>query len=159
MGQGGVAGGVGGARGRRMRSRASGGPVRNWAGDGTAMAQWGLRRAVAGSGALRGATPLTCADSVRRRSRTAVFAPGKGLLMRFGFAPIRGSNPRASALRTGSLCHRRGLPGSGSGQAARLRSRACALGQGPAFLVLRLADRDGELGAVAPGAWVSKALP
>src|ERR1039457_2052514 len=80
-----------------MRSRACGGPVRNWVGDGTAMAQGGLRRAAAGSGALRGATLLTYADSVRRGSSTAVIAPGKGQLMRFGFAPIRGSNPRASA--------------------------------------------------------------
>ncbi len=80
-----------------MRWRACGGPVRNGVRDGTAMAQRGLRRAVAGSGGLRSATALTCADSAGCGSPTGVFAGVRGLLMRFGFAPIRGSNPRASA--------------------------------------------------------------
>ena len=52
---------------------------------------------------LPGATPLTCADFVRRGWPAGPFAAAKGLLMRFGFAPIRGSNPRASAREQG-LC-------------------------------------------------------
>jgi hypothetical protein len=76
--------------GRRMRSRACGGPVSNGVGDGTAMAQRSLRRVVPGSGALHGATTLTCADSVGQGWLTLTFAAAKGLLMRFGLAPIRG---------------------------------------------------------------------
>jgi hypothetical protein len=41
-------------------------------------------------------SPLTCADCVRRSRAVTAFVAVKGLLMRFGFTPIRGSNPRAS---------------------------------------------------------------
>jgi hypothetical protein len=47
---------------------------------------------------LTGAIALTCADSAGRGWSAGVFAGARGLLMRFGFAPIRGSNPRASAI-------------------------------------------------------------
>ena len=61
------------------------------------MGQQALRQAVTGSAALHGATTLTCVDWVRRGLLAVAFPAVKGLLMRFGFAPIRGSNPRASA--------------------------------------------------------------
>ncbi len=75
----------------------------------------GLHGTRLGFAALRGATPLTCADSARRGQLGVAFAAAKGLLMRFGFAPIRGSNPRASAAHRSSPRQRGrgscGLPG------------------------------------------------
>jgi hypothetical protein len=83
--------------GQRLMGLPVGGPVHNWVRAGPLMGQQVLRQAVPGFGALPGATPLTCEDSVRRRRLTGALAAAKGLLMRFGFAPIRGSYPRASA--------------------------------------------------------------
>lgn len=46
--------------------------------DGPLMAQQVLRQATSGFGALHTATPLTCADFVRRGWLTATFARAKG---------------------------------------------------------------------------------
>ncbi len=48
-------------------------------------------------GALPAATSLTCADSFRLAHLAPGYTAETGLLMRFGFTPIRGSNPRSSA--------------------------------------------------------------
>ena len=50
---------------------------------------------------------LTGADCLSRRWRRASFGRVNGLLMRFGFAAIRGSNPRASALLSAATPSRR----------------------------------------------------
>jgi hypothetical protein len=78
--------------------------------DGPLMAHEALRRTAVASAALPGATPLTCTDCCGRRRLTVAFWAGKGLLMRFGFAPIRGSNPRASATEQ-ALCRIGKVPG------------------------------------------------
>ena len=93
-----------------MRSRACGGPVRNGALDGPLLGQQVLRQAVTGSAALHIATTLTCVDWVRRGGLTVAFSAVKGLLMRFGFAAIRGSNPRASAPHQAG-CRNGNVPG------------------------------------------------
>ena len=61
--------------------------------------QEGLRRAVAAAAAFHTATPLTCADCARRSQAATVFVATKGLLMRFGFTPIWGSNPSLPSTR------------------------------------------------------------
>ena len=61
------------------------------------MGQQALRQTVTAFAALHDLTLLTCADWVRHGLLAVAFRVAKGLLMRFGFAPIRGSNPRASA--------------------------------------------------------------
>src|SRR5215469_945382 len=73
------------------------------------MAHEALRRPATASVALHGITPLTCMDCGGRRRFIVALAAAKGLLMRFGFAPIRGSNPRASA-REQALCRIGAVP-------------------------------------------------
>jgi hypothetical protein len=65
-----------------------------WAIDGPA----GLASGYAGFRRLMGATPLTCVDFVSRGWPTGAFATAKGLLMRFGFAPIRVQIPEPPPL-------------------------------------------------------------
>jgi hypothetical protein len=69
-----------GCQGASARMSLSGGGKRGCVG--TLLTHRSLRRAVPGSGALYGVTPLTCADCVRRGSVVPVFAVPKGLLIR-----------------------------------------------------------------------------
>jgi hypothetical protein len=60
-------------------------------------AQRRARRVLAATGRWEGTPALTCAGSASLDWVTAATSQPKGLLMRLGFAPFRGSNPRASA--------------------------------------------------------------
>ena len=92
-------------KGRRMRFAHGDGPICKKGRDGPLMTHEAIRRPAAASVALPGTTPLTCADYDKHSELGVSFAAAKGLLMRFGFAPIRGSNPRASAPGQGLCAH------------------------------------------------------
>jgi hypothetical protein len=49
-----------------------------------------------------GTSHVTCDPRHSPRNANAFVTAGNTLLMRFGFTPIRGSNPRASALKQGA---------------------------------------------------------
>jgi hypothetical protein len=73
---------------------------------------------VTGYVALRGALALTCADVLALARLEPGSAPGMGLLMRFGFTPIRGSSPSLRRLKGSDPCSWGGADASWRAQVA-----------------------------------------
>jgi hypothetical protein len=93
------------AQGRRIALRAArekrrprlGNPRRRGPADNSLVTRYGLNHLSEGYPALQLASAVTCVDALGLGSPAPGWKRGRGLLMRLGFTPFRGSNPRASA--------------------------------------------------------------